>query len=173
MSHVRSGAVLWGGKPTDLEGPELKVGDVAPDFTVIGNDNTTRITRKDFEGSTTVVAALPSLDTPVCDLETRRFNEEAAKLPDVRVLTVSMDLPFAQKRWCGAAGVERVKTASDHREASFGRAFGVLQPDRRLLARAVFVVGKDGRIKHVEYVKSVGDQPQYEPALAAARADAS
>jgi thiol peroxidase len=167
---IRSGAVMWGGKPTDLEGPEIKAGDPAPDFRVVATDNATHITRKDSEGQVVIYASVPSLDTSVCDLETRRFNEEAVQLAGVQVLVVSMDLPFAQKRWCGAASVERVRTGSDHREASFGRAFGVLQPDRRLLARAVFVVDSKGTVRHVEYVKSVGDQPNFEAALAAARA---
>src|SRR5207249_2638613 len=110
------------------------------------------------------------LDTPVCDTETRRFNEEAARLARVAIITISMDLPFAQKRWCGAAGIDRVRTASDHRNAEFGRAWGVLQPDRRLLARAVFVVDTKGVVQHVEYVNSVGEQPNYDAVIAAAKA---
>lgn len=172
MEHpVRNGAVMWGGKPADLEGPEIKVGDALPDFTLVANDMTP-FARKDLAGQVAILSAVPSLDTQVCDMETRRFNEEAAKLPGVQIVTVSMDLPFAQKRWCGAAGIERVKTVSDHRQASFGRALGVLQPDRRLLARAVFVVDKHGTVRHVEYVKSVGDQPNYEAAISAAKSAA-
>jgi thiol peroxidase len=114
---------------------------------------------------------VPSLDTPVCDLQTRRFNQEAARLgPDVQILTISMDLPFAQKRWCGAAGIERVTTLSDHREASFGTAYGVLIKELRLLARAVFVVDKDGVVRYVQIVPELSREPDYEAALAAAKA---
>ena len=120
----RVGAVIFGGKPAALLGNELKVGDAAPDFTAVGND-LKLVALSQFKGKVVVVASVPSLDTPTCDLETRRFNAEAVKLgPDVVILTVSMDLPFAQKRWCGAAGVDRVITVSDHRDASFGTAYG-------------------------------------------------
>ena len=111
---------------------------------------------------------MPSLDTPTCDIETRTFNEEAAKLgAAVKLLTISMDLPFAQKRWCGAAGVENLKTYSDHREAAFGLAYGVLIKELRLLARAVFVVGKDGKLEHVQLVKEIANEPDYEAVLQA------
>jgi thioredoxin-dependent peroxiredoxin len=168
MSDIRKGAITWGGNPTDLEGPELKAGDRAPDFTLTGNDMKP-VTLADTAGKVRIFAAMPSLDTKICDIETRRFNTEAAAIPGVEIWTVTMDLPMAQKRWCGAAGVDKVKTASDHRSASFGRGWGVLQPDKRLLARAVFVVDKEGVIRHVEYVKNVGEEPNYEAALSAAR----
>jgi thiol peroxidase len=166
---IRKERIKWGGNPTDLEGPEIQVGDKAPDFTVVGNDMKP-VTLKDTTGKVRIFSAVPSLDTAVCDTETRRFNVEAAKIPDAAIWTISMDLPFAQKRWCGAAGIDKVKTASDHREASFGRAWGVLEPGRRLLARAVFVVDKDDVVRHVEYVESVGSEPNYDQALEAAKA---
>ncbi len=165
----RPGAVLFGGKPATLLGKELKSGDVAPDFTAVGND-LQPVSLSQFRGKVVVIASVPSLDTPVCDLETRRFNSEASKLgPDVVILTVSMDLPFAQKRWCGAAGVDRVITVSDHRDASFGTAYGVLLKDVRLLARAVFVVDKQGIIRYTQLVKDTGTQPDFAPVLDAVK----
>ncbi|HDQ99408.1 MAG TPA: thiol peroxidase [candidate division WOR-3 bacterium] len=165
----RSGLVTVGGKPVTLLGPELKVGDKAPDATLTAND-LSAVKLSDHSGKVLIVSSVPSLDTAVCDVETRRFNTEAAGLGDgVRVLTVSMDLPFAQKRWCGAAGVERVLTLSDHREAEFGLAWGVLMKGSRLLARAVFVVDREGVIRYIELVGEVGREPDYEAALAVAR----
>jgi len=165
--NERTGAVLFGGKPATLIGPELRAGDAAPDFTAVGND-LQPVSLSQFKGKVVVIASVPSLDTPVCDLETRRFNAEAAKLGnDVVILTVSMDLPFAQKRWCGAAGVERVITVSDHRDASFGTAYGVLVKDVRLLARCVFVLDRQGVIRYVQLVKDTGTQPDYGPVLEA------
>jgi len=156
-----------------LAGQEVRVGDRAPDFRVI-NNNLEPVTLADYRGKVKVLLSVPSLDTGVCDQETRRFNEEAAGLgEDVVVLAVSMDLPFAQRRWCAAAGVERVETLSDHREASFGRAYGVLMEDLRLLARAVFVVDRDDRVTYVEYVPEVASLPNFEAAVAAARQAAS
>jgi thiol peroxidase len=169
--EMRKAAVKWGGNDTDLAGPEVKVGQKAPDFSTVGNDMKPE-TLKDTSGKVRIFSALPSLDTPVCDVETRRFNQEAASLPGVEIWTVSMDLPFAQKRWCGAAGIDKVKTISDHRSASFGQSWGVLEPGRRLLARAVFVVDKSDVVRHVEYVASVGSEPNYGAALEAARAAA-
>ncbi|HEX6988460.1 MAG TPA: thiol peroxidase [Bacillota bacterium] len=164
---------IMGGRPKTLAGKEVKVGDRAPDFTVINND-LRPVTLADYRGKVKVLLSVPSLDTGVCDQETRRFNEEASGLADgVVVLAVSMDLPFAQKRWCAAAGVERVETLSDHRDASFGRAYGVLMDELRLLARAVFVVGRDDRVTYVEYVPEVTNFPDFEAALAAARQAAS
>jgi thioredoxin-dependent peroxiredoxin len=160
---------MMGGKPATLLGNEVKVGDGAPDFTAVGNDmKPVRLSQ--FKGKVVVLAAVPSLDTPTCNLETRRFNAEAANLgPDVVILTVSMDLPFAQKRWCGAAGVDRVITVSDHRDASFGAAYGVLIKDMRLLARAVFVVDRQGTIRYTQLVKDVGTEPDYAPVLQAVK----
>jgi len=161
----RVGAVLLGGKPATLLGKELKVGDTAPDFTAVGNDMKP-VKLSDFRGRVVVISAVPSLDTPVCDMETRRFNAEAAKLrADATILTVSMDLPFAQKRWCGAAGVDRVITVSDHRDAAFGTAYGVLLKDVRLLARCVFVVDRQGVVRYIQLVKDVGTEPDYAPVL--------
>ncbi|HEY8449292.1 MAG TPA: thiol peroxidase [Bacillota bacterium] len=165
----RAAAVTMRGQPLTLVGPELKAGDAAPDFTVINND-LRPVTLADYRDQVRILLSVPSLDTAVCDQETRRFNEEAASLGDgVVVLAVSMDLPFAQKRWCAAAGVERVVTLSDHRDASFGTAYGVLIKELRLLARAVFVVDRDGRLAYVQYVPEVTDFPDYEAALAAVR----
>lgn len=164
-------SVAFKGNPVTLTGEEVKVGQSAPDFKVQKND-LSDYTLNSGAGKTRIFVAVPSLDTAVCDMETRRFNEEAAKLPNVEIVCVSMDLPFAQKRWCGAAGVDKVATASDHRDASFGKNYGVLigeGPLARLLTRAVFVVGPDNKVKHVEYVKEVTEQPNYEAALAAAR----
>jgi thiol peroxidase len=167
--NERTGLVIFGGKPATLLGDELEVGEAAPDFTAVGND-LKPVALSQFKGKVVVVASVPSLDTPTCDLETRRFNAEAVKLgPDVVILTVSMDLPFAQKRWCGAAGVDRVITVSDHRDASFGTAYGVLVKDVRLLARAVFVVDRQGVIRYIQLVKETGKEPDYAPALDAVK----
>jgi thiol peroxidase len=152
----RKGMVTMKGNPLTLVGKALKVGDRAPDFGVLDN-NLSPVSLSSYRGKACIISAVPSLDTPVCDLETRRFNQEAANLsPDVVILTVSMDLPFAQKRWCGAAGVDRVITLSDHKDASFGAAYGVLIKELRLLARAVFV-------------KELTQEPNYEAALQAAK----
>ena len=165
----RVGAVIFGGKPAALLGNELKVGDAAPDFTAVGND-LKPVALSQLKGKVVVVASVPSLDTPTCDLETRRFNAEAVKLgPDVVILTVSMDLPFAQKRWCGAAGVDRVVTVSDHRDASFGIGYGVLLKDVRLLAGAVFVLDRQGVIRYMQLVKETGTEPDYAPVLQAVK----
>ena len=162
--------VTFKGNPVTLKGGEVTVGQKAPAFTAQKVDMSD-YTLGESEGMTRILSAVPSLDTPVCDLETRRFNEEATKLPGVEIVTISMDLPFAQKRWCGAAGVERVVTVSDHRDGSFGEAYGVLidgGPLDRLLARAVFVIGPDGAVKHVEYVGDITEHPDYDAAIAAA-----
>ena len=164
-------SVTFKGNPITLVGNEVKVGQAAPDFKVQKID-LTEYTLSGSSGKTRIVASVPSLDTPVCDLETKRFNQEAAKLPNVEIVCVSMDLPFAQKRWCGASSVDKVITASDHREASFARNYGVLisgGPLDRLTARAVFVIGPDNKVRHVEYVKEVTEHPNYEVILAAAK----
>jgi thiol peroxidase len=165
----RTGLVTMGGNAVTLVGEEIKVGAQAPDFTVVDNDlNPVALT--DYPGKVLVLAAVPSLDTEVCSIETRRFNAEAAALgEDVVILTISMDLPFAQKRWCGAAGVDRVVTLSDYRDASFGTAYGVLIKEVRLLARTVFVVDREGVVRYVELVPELGQEPNYEAALAAVR----
>jgi len=164
-------SVTFKGNPITLLGNEVKVGQAAPDFKVQKID-LTEYTLSASAGKTRIVASVPSLDTPVCDLETKRFNEEAARLPNVEIVCVSMDLPFAQKRWCGASSVDKVITASDHREASFARNYGVLisgGPLDRLTARAVFVIGPDDKVRHVEYVKDITEHPNYEAVLAAAK----
>lgn len=164
----RKGVVTLRGNAMTLVGPEVKVGDKAPSFTLTGNDMKP-VTLADTTGKVRIIASVPSLDTPVCDTETRRFNEEAAKLAGVEILTVSVDLPMAQKRWCGAAGVDKVRTLSDYRDRNFGTSYGVLIQEILLNARAVFVLDKDDTVKYVEYVKEVGEQPNFDAALAAAR----
>ena len=161
--------VTMGGKPLELSGSKVKVGDRAPDFSALDND-LNEVELSATRGKVRILASVPSLDTSVCDLETRRFNEEAAKLGDkVQVLTLSMDLPFAQKRWCGAAGIDRVLTLSDHRSASFGHAYGMLIPAIRLLARAVFVIDADDVIRYMQVVPEIGQEPDYEAVLRATR----
>ncbi|NVL93315.1 MAG: thiol peroxidase, partial [Desulfobacterales bacterium] len=152
-----------------LMGDELRVGDAAPEFVVLDND-LSPVTLSSFRGKVCIISSVPSLDTPVCDMETRRFNEEAGKLGDeVVILTISMDLPFAQKRWCGLAGVDKVTTLSDHREAAFGKAYGVLIKELRLLARAVFVVDREGRIQYIQLVKELTEEPNYKAVLDAVK----
>lgn len=165
----RTGIITMRGNPLTLLGKEVHVGDKAPNFELLDND-LKPVGLSAFSGKVRVISSVPSLDTPVCDMETRRFNEEAGKLGDhVAILTVSMDLPFAQKRWCGAAGVERVTTLSDHRDAKFGETYGVLIKELRLLARAVFVVDKNGVIRYIQLVKEVTEEPDYEAVIAAVK----
>ncbi|WP_062233822.1 thiol peroxidase [Fictibacillus sp. FJAT-27399] len=156
-------------KPVTLAGKQVKAGDQAPDFKVLANDMS-EVTLADSKGSVRLISAVPSIDTGVCDAQTRRFNEEASKLDNVKILTVSVDLPFAQKRWCAAAGVENVQTLSDHRDLSFGQAYGVAIEELRLLARAVFVVDSSDKVTYVEYVDEVTNHPNYEAAIEAAKA---
>jgi thiol peroxidase len=166
--------VLSGGKPVAVEGPELKPGEKAPDFRLQRSDGgeIRDVTLADFAGKTLLLSVVPSLDTPVCALQTRRFNQEMARLPEnVAILTVSTDLPFAQARFCGAEGIDRIKTASDHLDTNFGRAYGVLITEgrmKRCLARAIFIVAPDGALKYVEYVPATGEHPNYDDALRAA-----
>ena len=165
----RKGLVTMKGNPLTLVGKPVSVGDVAPHFTAVAND-LSEVKLSKYRGKTVLLAAVPSLDTSVCSLETRRFNEEAAALgDDVVVLTISMDLPFAQKRWCGAFGVDKVKMLSDHKNGSFGEHYGTLIKELRIESRAIFVVDRDNIIRHVEYVKEVTDHPDYEPALKVAK----
>jgi len=156
------------GKPLTLVGPELKAGDAAPEFNLV-DGGLKNVSLKDTGNQVRIISVIPSLDTPVCDAQTKRFNEEAAKLPGVDIITVSMDLPFAQKRWCGAFGVDKVKMLSDHKEGSFGTNYGTLIKELRIESRAIFVLDADNKIRHAEYVKEVADFPNYETALAAAR----
>lgn len=153
-------------------GPALKPGEKAPDFKAV-DDSLKEVNLAGTGSGVRIFSVVPSLDTPVCDAQTKRFNEEAGKLPDVKIYTFSMDLPFAQKRWCGAFGVDHVKMVSDHRDGSFGQAYGTLIKDLRIMSRAIFVIDKSNVIRYVEYVKEVGDYPNYEAALSAARAAAN
>jgi len=165
----RQGRVTLKGNPLTLLGAEVAVGTEAPDFTALDNE-LNPVSFGSFRGRKVIIASVPSLDTPVCDLETRRFNDEATRLnPDVAVLTISMDLPFAQKRWCGAAGIERVQTLSDYRDASFGLAYGVLIKELRLLARAVFVIDERGVVRYAQLVGELTEEPDYEAVLEAVR----
>lgn len=164
--------ILFKGNPVALAGSEVKAGQDAPDFKLQNSADMSDYTLASGAGKTRIIAAVPSLDTPVCDAETKKFNEEAAKLPNVEIVAVSMDLPFAMKRWCGAAGVDKVVTASDHRDASFGKNYGVLiqgGPLDRVHARAVFVIDANNKVKYAEYVPDIGQHPDYEAVLAAAK----
>jgi thiol peroxidase len=150
------------GNPLTLMGTEVKTGDTAPDATLLDND-LNPVDISSYRGKICVISSVPSFDTSVCDLETRRFNQEAENLgEDVAILTVSMDLPFAQKRWCGAAGVESVATLSDHRDASFGNSYGMLIKELRLLARAVFILDREGIIKYIQVVNELSEEPDYD-----------
>jgi len=161
----RTGIITMKGNPLTLVGNEVKAGEGAPDFTVLDN-NLSPVRLSSFRGKICILSSVPSLDTPVCDLETRKFNEEASRLgPDVVILTLSMDLPFAQKRWCAASGVDKVQTLSDHRDATFGISYGVLIKELRLLARAVFLVDQKGTLRYVQIVKELTNEPDYEAIL--------
>ena len=164
----RPGATTMKGGPLTLIGPELKVGDTAPDFAAVDTGLKPVDLAKTGAG-VRIFSVVPSLDTPVCDMQTRRFNEEAAKLPNVKIYTISMDLPFAMKRWCGAMGVDKVEMLSDHRTGSFGENYGTMIKDLRIESRAIFVVDKANKLSYVEYVKEVADHPNYDAALAAAK----
>jgi thioredoxin-dependent peroxiredoxin len=156
------------GNPLELAGPELKTGDPAPDFAAV--DGALKpFTLASTGSNVRIFSVIPSLDTPVCDAQTKRFNEEAAKLEGVDILTFSMDLPFAQKRWCGAFGIDKVKMVSDHKDASFGTAYGTLITPLRIHSRAIFVVDKDNKVVHAEYVPEVANHPNYEAALEAVK----
>ncbi|MGE4439951.1 MAG: thiol peroxidase [Desulfomicrobium sp.] len=167
--NKRNNVVTMKGNPLTLLGPEIVPGQQAPDFTVVDND-LGPVSLSDLKGKVVIVSAVPSLDTPVCDMETRRFNQEAQALGDkVKVLTVSMDLPFAQKRWCGNAGVENVQTVSDYQTASFGQAYGVLIDGLRLLARAIFVIDAQGKVAYVQTVPELTHEPDYAAVLDAVK----
>ncbi|MDQ0215007.1 thiol peroxidase [Oikeobacillus pervagus] len=159
--------VTFKGNPMTLVGQEVKVGDTAPNFTVLAND-LSEVTLNDSKGKVRLISVVPSIDTGVCDAQTRRFNEEASKL-DAQILTISVDLPFAQKRWCAAAGIENIQVLSDHRDLSFGEAYGVHMKELRLLARSIFVVDSQDKVTYVEYVKEGTDHPNYEAAIEAAK----
>lgn len=158
----RVGLVTMRGNPLTLVGNEVKVGETAPDFTALDN-NLTPVKLSVYRPKLCIISSVPSLDTPVCDIETRKFNEEASKWDDkVQVLTISMDLPFAQKRWCGSTGANKIQTLSDHREAQFGIAYGVLIKELRLLARAVFLVDQKGILQYIQLVKEIASEPNYD-----------
>jgi thiol peroxidase len=158
----RTGIITMKGNPLTLLGNEVNVGERAPDFIAL-DPNLTPVKLSSYRNKICVISSVPSLDTPVCDMETRKFNDEAARLGEkVQILTLSMDLPFAQKRWCGAAGVSRIQTLSDHRDAQFGFAYGVLIKELRLLARAVFLVDQKGILRYTQLVKEITNEPNYE-----------
>lgn len=161
--------ITFKGNPVTILGNEIKVGDQAPDFTVLAND-LSPVTLKDKAGKVKIISVIPSIDTGVCDSQTRRFNEDTATLDNVSVLTISADLPFAQRRWCASVGIENVETLSDHRELSFGNAYGVIIEELRLLTRAVFVIDQQDKVTYVEYVKEATDHPNYEAAIEATKA---
>lgn len=166
----RPNAVTFLGNPLTLVGNALKPGDPAPDATVIRQD-LTPVNIHDFKGKVLLISVVPSLDTGVCSAQTKRFNEEAAQLPDsVKVLTISMDLPFAQKRFCSAENIDKIEVLSDHREGAFGQAYGTLVKELRVLSRAVFVVDPQGIVRYVEYVPEITSHPNYDAALQAVRA---
>jgi len=167
--NERTNLVTFKGNPLTLLGTELSTGNIAPDFTVTAND-LSDVSLSSYKGKVCIISSVPSLDTPVCDTQTRKFNEQVTRLGDnVVVLTISMDLPFAQARWCAAAGLDNVITLSDHRDASFGTAYGLLVKGLRLLARAVYVLDKDGAIKYQQIVPELTDEPDYRAALEAAK----
>lgn len=165
----RKGVVTVKGNGVTLLGPELKVGAKAPRFLVLDGE-LNEVTLDDFGGKIKIISVTPSLDTPVCDMQARRFNQDAVNLPDdIVVLNISMDLPFAISRFCAAAGIDKVKAYSDHKDASFGNAYGVLIKELRLLARSIFVIDKDNIIRYVEIVHELTEQPDYDKALEAVR----
>jgi thiol peroxidase len=163
----RKGAITFKGNPMTLEGPELRVGDPAPDFTALDNEMKP-VSLKDFEGSVVVLSVVPSVDTPVCEIQTKRFNKEAEGL-DADVLTVSMDLPFAQRRFKEEHGIKSVYFVSDFKDHAFGRAWGVYVKELGLLARAVFVVDREGKIAYRELVREMTEQPDYGRVLEAVK----
>ncbi|ACM19542.1 peroxiredoxin, atypical 2-Cys subfamily [Geotalea daltonii FRC-32] len=169
MLLERKNVVTFKEKPVTLLGPQLRVGDPAPDFTVVDNA-LAPITLASYQGKVKVISAVPSLDTPVCEMETRRFNQEAATLPDnVVVLTVSLDLPFAQKRWCGASGIDRVITLSDYQERSFGQAYGVLVKELKLLCRTIFIIDDKNLIRYIQFVPEITHEPDYAAVIGAVK----
>jgi thioredoxin-dependent peroxiredoxin len=165
----RTGVTTMKGNPLTLVGNEIKVGDQAPDVTLVAND-LSEVKLSSFKGKKVIISVVPSLDTPICDLQTKRFNLEASNLGDVVILTVSKDLPFAQKRWCGAIGATAVKTLSDYR-GNFGETYGVLIKGLNLLARAIFVIDENGKVTYTQLVKEVATEPNYEEVLKAVKGD--
>jgi len=165
----RQGVVTFEGNPLTLLGEAVEVGRAAPDFELLANDLSS-VKLSDLKGKILIICSVPSLDTPVCDTEARKFNKEASELSDdIAVVFVSMDLPFAQGRFCDAAGLDNVKTLSDHRGASFGTAYGVLIKELRLLGRSIFVLDKEGVVRYTQLVKEIADEPDYDAVLKAAK----
>ena len=165
----RSGITNFKGNPVTLLGPALKVGDRAPEFLVV-DTSLSPVKLADFRGKIKIISAVPSLDTPVCDTETRRFNQEAAKLPEeIVLLTISLDLPFAQNRWCGTAGIDRVKTLSDYQERSFASAYGVLIKELKLLSRSIYVIDANDTIRYIQHVPEITAEPDYAAVIEAAK----
>ena len=165
----RTNEVTMKGNPITLLGPRLQVGDTAPDFTVLAPDMKP-VKLSDFAGKIKVINSVPSIDTPICDMQVRHFNKDAAELGDVVIISVSVDLPFALSRYCAANGIDAVKTTSDHRDLDFGLKYGFAIEELRILSRGVVVIGKDNKIAYIEYVPEVTSQPDYDAALAAAKA---
>lgn len=169
MHETRTGVVTLKGNPMTLEGKGVEVGQKAPDFTVTGTDMKP-ISLSDYRGKTVVISSVPSIDTPVCSTETRTFNERAADISqDIVILTISVDLPMAQSRWCAAEGVDRVVMGSDYKDRSFAEAFGLRMAENGLLARAVYVVDADGVVRYEQIVPEIASEPDYDAALKAAR----
>jgi len=166
----RIGAITMKGKALTLTGREIKAGDLAPDATLVAND-LSEVKLSSFKGKKVILSVVPSLDTPVCDSQTKRFNQEASRLDGVAVLTVSKDLPFAQKRWCAAAGASAVATLSDYR-GNFGETYGVLIKGLNLLARCIFVIDESGKVTYIQLVKEVASEPNYEEVLKAVKGEA-
>ena len=170
MTTVRNDFFKLADKFVTVLGDDVKVGDVAPEFTSVVPGWATVNPLQESKGKVIILSAVPSLDTDVCDRETRRFNEEASKLSDdIVIYTISTDFPMAQKRWCGAAGVERVKVVSDVVETDFGLKYGVLIKERRYFRRSVFIVGRDGKLTYVKYLPILGEEPNYEEVINAAK----
>jgi thiol peroxidase len=170
MVTMRTDVFKLGDKFATLLGDEVKVGDAAPEFTSVVPGWGTVNPLQESKGKVVILSAVPSLDTDTCDRETRRFNEEAAKLgSDIVIYTISCDFPMAQKRWCGAAGVDKVKVVSDVVDAEFGIKYGVLIKERRYLRRSVFIVGRDGKLTYVKYLPTLGEEPNYEEVIEAAK----
>lgn len=159
--------ITFNQEPVTLLGKEINVGDQAPDFTVVSND-LKDVSLSDYKGNVKLISVVPSIDTGVCSEQTKRFNEEADKIDNVQVLTISMDLPFAQQRWCAANGIKKLDTLSDHRDADFGEKYGVLIKELRLLSRSIFVVDSNDKVTYAEYVQEVTNHPDYDAALKAA-----
>jgi len=170
MTHERFGLLKFSGSEVTVIGPDILVGQKAPEFTVSAQDWSTFDGLQETKGKVRIIGSLPSLSTSVCDRETRRFNQEASGLDDrIVILTVSMDLPFTIKNWCAAAGVDRVITLSDHKNADFGQKYGVLLKEHRFLRRAVFVVDRNDRVVYSAYMPAIGDEPDYPQVLDAAK----